>query len=88
MEHEVTFEGFRTIELPNIPIMQANLPEPVITYLWQLIDVAKANPLELRRYQSGEDKLKGFFMGQIMHKTQGKANPGLANKLIKSRLDI
>ena len=30
MEHEVTFEGFRTIELPNIPILQAKLPEPVV----------------------------------------------------------
>ena len=41
MEHEVTFEGFRTIELPNIPI-NLNLPEiPVITYLYQLIDVAQ-----------------------------------------------
>lgn len=48
MEHEVTFEGFKTIELPNIPIMQANLPEPVMTYLWQLIDVAKANPKDLK----------------------------------------
>ena len=48
MEHEVTFEGFKTIELPNIPIMQASLPEPVMTYLWQLIDVAKTNPKDLK----------------------------------------
>ena len=44
MEHEVTFEGFRTIEFPNAPVLQAKLPEPVMTYLWQLIDVAKNNP--------------------------------------------
>ena len=53
MEHEVTFEGFRTIELPNIPIMQANLPEPVITYLWELIGVAKANPKDLKSGLAG-----------------------------------
>ena len=41
MEQEVTFEGFRTVELPNIPILQAKLPEPVVDYLWQLINVAK-----------------------------------------------
>jgi len=53
VEHEVTFEGFKTIELPNIPIMQANLPEPVMTYLWQLIDVAKANPKDLKGVLAG-----------------------------------
>jgi aspartyl-tRNA(Asn)/glutamyl-tRNA(Gln) amidotransferase subunit B len=47
-------------------------------------EVANANPSELSRYQSGEEKLKGFFMGQIMRKTQGKANPSELVKLIES----
>ena len=48
MEHEVNFEGFKTIELPNIPILQATLPEPVITYLWDLIGVAEKKPKNLK----------------------------------------
>ena len=46
-------------------------------------EVAKENPNELERFQNGEDKLKGFFMGQVMRKTQGKANPNELNKLIE-----
>ena len=53
MEHEVTFEGFRTIEFPNVPVLQAKLPEPVMTYLWQLIDVAKNNPKDLKSGLAG-----------------------------------
>ncbi|MBC8197572.1 MAG: Asp-tRNA(Asn)/Glu-tRNA(Gln) amidotransferase subunit GatB [Candidatus Marinimicrobia bacterium] len=49
-----------------------------------VIEVADANPSELLRYQSGEEKLKGFFMGQIMRKTQGKANPAELVKLIEA----
>ena len=53
MEHEVTFEGFRNIEFPNVPVLQAKLPEPVMTYLWQLIDVAKKNPKNLKSGLAG-----------------------------------
>ena len=48
MEQEVTFEGFRTVELPNIPILQTKLPEPVVDYLWQLINVAQKEPKNLK----------------------------------------
>ena len=53
MEHEVNFEGFKTIELPNIPILQATLPEPVITYLWDLIGVAEKKPKNLKAGLAG-----------------------------------
>ena len=39
MQQEVNFEGFKIVELPNIPILQAKLPEPIINYLWQIINV-------------------------------------------------
>ena len=35
----------------------------------------------------GETKLIGFFVGQVMKKTQGKANPGLVNDLLKKKLE-
>jgi aspartyl-tRNA(Asn)/glutamyl-tRNA(Gln) amidotransferase subunit B len=37
-------------------------------------------------YRAGRDKLYGFFVGQVMRATQGKANPGLVNQLLKRKL--
>jgi aspartyl-tRNA(Asn)/glutamyl-tRNA(Gln) amidotransferase subunit B len=44
------------------------------------------SPKELEQYRSGKDKLFGFFVGQVMKRTQGKANPAKVNELLKSRL--
>ncbi len=41
---------------------------------------------KLAEYKSGKDKLFGFFVGQVMKKTQGKANPAMVNQLLKDRL--
>lgn len=49
-----------------------------------LSDPACAKAVEDLR--NGEDKVIGFLVGQVMKKSQGKANPGLASKLIKERL--
>lgn len=40
------------------------------------------NPEMVARYQGGEEKLRGWFVGQIMRESQGKANPQLVNKLL------
>ena len=44
------------------------------------------NPKQLEQYLSGKDKVFGFFVGQTMKATQGKANPGEVNKLLKDKL--
>ena len=44
------------------------------------------NPKQLEQYRSGQDKLLGFFVGQTMKATQGKANPALLNELLKKKL--
>jgi aspartyl-tRNA(Asn)/glutamyl-tRNA(Gln) amidotransferase subunit B len=44
------------------------------------------NPEQLTQYRSGKDKLFGFFVGQAMKATQGKANPQQLNDLLKSKL--
>lgn len=49
-----------------------------------LADPASAKPIE--DIKSGNDKAIGFLVGQIMKKSQGKANPALAQKLIRERL--
>jgi aspartyl-tRNA(Asn)/glutamyl-tRNA(Gln) amidotransferase subunit B len=45
-----------------------------------------ANADKVAEYRSGKDKLYGFFVGQVMKATQGKANPGSLNEILKKKL--
>jgi aspartyl-tRNA(Asn)/glutamyl-tRNA(Gln) amidotransferase subunit B len=49
-------------------------------------EVIAANPTEVAEYRDGKEKLMGFFVGQVMKESKGKANPGLVNQLLKDRL--
>jgi aspartyl-tRNA(Asn)/glutamyl-tRNA(Gln) amidotransferase subunit B len=49
-------------------------------------EVMAKNPAQLADYRSGKDKLFGFFVGQVMKATGGKANPAELNKLLKTKL--
>ena len=49
-------------------------------------DVIAKSPKEVERFKAGEEKLIGFFVGQIMKLTKGKANPQLVNELLKKKL--
>ncbi|PKN59827.1 MAG: Asp-tRNA(Asn)/Glu-tRNA(Gln) amidotransferase GatCAB subunit B [Deltaproteobacteria bacterium HGW-Deltaproteobacteria-11] len=51
-----------------------------------ITEVMAANPKQLEQYRSGKDKVFGFFVGQIMKVTQGKANPQMINDLLKKML--
>lgn len=44
------------------------------------------NPKEVERFKNGERQLQGFFMGQIMKKSRGKANPAMAAKFLNQKL--
>lgn len=48
--------------------------------------VIDANPTQKEQYLSGKDKLFGFFVGQVMKETQGKANPEMVNQILKDLL--
>ena len=48
--------------------------------------VVEANPSQAEEYRAGKDKLLGFFVGQVMKETRGKANPAQVNEAIKRRL--
>jgi aspartyl-tRNA(Asn)/glutamyl-tRNA(Gln) amidotransferase subunit B len=48
--------------------------------------VIAANPKQLADYRAGKDKLFGFFVGQVMKATEGKANPAQLNDLLKAKL--
>jgi aspartyl-tRNA(Asn)/glutamyl-tRNA(Gln) amidotransferase subunit B len=49
-------------------------------------EVMAKNPGQLADYRSGKDKLFGFFVGQVMKATAGKANPAQLNELLKKKL--
>ncbi len=48
--------------------------------------VIAANPGQVAEYRSGKDKLIGYFVGQVMKETGGKANPGQVNQALKRKL--
>ena len=48
--------------------------------------VIENNPAQVEGYKNGKDKLFGFFVGQVMKETQGKANPQVVNELLKKKL--
>jgi len=50
-------------------------------------EVMNNNPNQLEQYRSGKDKLFGFFVGQVMKASKGKANPGQVNQLLKEKLN-
>lgn len=49
-------------------------------------EVITEQPDEVTRYKAGEKKLTGFFVGLVMKKTQGQANPKLVNQLLREKL--
>ncbi|MCK5503639.1 MAG: Asp-tRNA(Asn)/Glu-tRNA(Gln) amidotransferase subunit GatB [Thermodesulfovibrionia bacterium] len=49
-------------------------------------DILKGHPGEVERFRGGEAKLMGFFVGQAMKATKGKANPKVVNELLRKKL--
>ena len=49
-------------------------------------EILTKNPREVEEYKKGKEKLFGFFVGQVMKATQGKANPQIVNELLKKKL--
>ena len=49
-------------------------------------DIINANPNQVAQYKAGKEKLFGFFVGQVMKQTQGRANPAVLNDLFKAAL--
>ena len=49
-------------------------------------EIIAANPGQVAEYRAGKTKLMGYFVGQLMQKTKGRANPKLANQLLSQEL--
>lgn len=50
-------------------------------------EVIEANPEQVEQYRAGREKVLGFFVGQIMKKSQGKANPQQVNDILRKKLN-
>ena len=51
-----------------------------------IAEVLEEHPGKVREFRGGNQALLGFFMGQVMGRTGGKANPGVAGELLSRRL--
>ena len=49
--------------------------------------VVDANPNQVTAYKNGKVQLLGFFVGQVMKETKGRANPKAVNEILKELLD-
>jgi aspartyl-tRNA(Asn)/glutamyl-tRNA(Gln) amidotransferase subunit B len=49
-------------------------------------EIIANNPPQVEQFKSGNEKILGFFVGQAMKATQGKANPKLLNQLLRDKL--
>lgn len=65
-----------------IQVSDSGFIEPIID------EVITANPDEAQRYREGKKALIGFFIGQVMKKSQGKANPKQVRELIAKKLEV
>ena len=50
--------------------------------------ILEKHPKEVQDYKNGKDKLMGFFVGQIMKETKGKANPKILNEILNKLLEV
>jgi len=77
--------GLSTIEIvESTGLKQIDDDDEIERIIDQIIS---EHPDQVTAYKGGKDKLFGFFVGQIMKATQGKANPASANKILKDKLD-
>jgi len=82
---QVFEEMFRTGATPAAIVKERKLEQvsDEAALAGTVAKVLAAHPAEAERLRTGEQKLNGFFMGQIMRETQGRANPKLIQKLLR-----
>lgn len=68
-------------EMNLMQVSDTGFLEPIVD------EVLAENPDEVERYQDGKKGLIGFFIGQVMQRSQGKANPQLVREMLTKKLD-
>jgi aspartyl-tRNA(Asn)/glutamyl-tRNA(Gln) amidotransferase subunit B len=85
---EIFVESYKTGEAPGRIVERRGVQQiSDEAALWEIIDrVVTANPKQATDYAGGKDGLFGFFVGQVMKQTQGRANPVMTSDLLHKRL--
>ncbi len=68
-------------EMNLIQVSDSGFLEPIVD------EIIENNPDEVQRFKEGKKQLIGFFIGQVMKASQGKANPKLVKDLINKKLN-
>jgi len=68
----------------SLNLIQDSSEDSLLGFIQQVIE---QNPAEVERYRNGEKQLTGFFMGQLMKISKGKADPKAANELMRKTLE-
>lgn len=86
---DVFAEMFATSQSPAKIVADKGLQQVTDTgAIEAIVDaVIAANPAQLADYRAGKEALFGFFVGQVMKQSQGKANPAMVNDLLKGKLN-
>ena len=86
---EVFAEMFVSGKDPGVIVEEKGLKQVTDTGAIEKIvaEVVAENPDKVAEYKGGKDKLFGFFVGSVLKKSGGKANPGIVNDLLKKKLE-
>jgi aspartyl-tRNA(Asn)/glutamyl-tRNA(Gln) amidotransferase subunit B len=85
---EVLLEMFKTGKTASVVVAERGLVQVSDTgEIDRIIDeVIAANPSQLEQYRAGKEALFGFFVGQVIKASKGKANPKIVNERLKAKL--
>ncbi len=85
---DVFAEMYQSSKDPGAIVEEKGLKQVTDTGAIEAIvdEVIAENPDNVAAYKGGKQQLFGFFVGQVMKKSQGKANPGVVNELLKKKL--
>ena len=77
-----------TGKAPEVIVEEKGLKQVTDTSAIEKIvdDVIAANPDNVAAYKAGKTNLLGWFVGQVMKQSSGKANPGIVNQILKQKL--
>ena len=85
---EIFEESYKTGESPRTIVERRGVQQiSDEATLWEIVErVVAGNPKQAEGYRSGKDGLFGFFVGQVMKETDGRANPVITSDLLHKRL--
>ena len=82
-------ETAKTGKLPQAIIEEKGLKQVSDTSTIEKLisEVLTESPKQVEEYKAGKKKVLGYFVGQVMKRTKGKANPQIVNELLKKALE-